>query len=476
MSDETEAIESAVVKEYGYEVYAFYYVSAHGEPLNCQFESEREAWKAATELARDLRVQCGWAKQSQAIAENSVGDLLIQKALKAADALEAAPANPAPPAPDVAALVAQVCRAIASAHYEGFQDGKKGNNYSTFDKSRALANARSISATLAHVAGELTIARADVAAVLARHDAADLVIGMSWDNKTPKERAQAVSELRESAEAMRETLARVAKERDAAIARAEAAESDFAQCYLKQMKAENNGTISLDVSSKAVEIMAFHLANMIVGHGAQNYVTMECVSRAPEHAEIGPMVLTLQKKWAKTPHECRKDAEAERDALRAERDNSNALIARVVSILSSDWEPDGDLTQIEDLAVTLRADLSGAKDIAIAQQAEITDWKQSFDMYTKCIQRATKAWYTQNPGSRLVLPDGAKTLCAFFDQTEGWRKELDALRPILDCEITEGDWHAKTMRVTIPVDGKITMGYTLRHFFDCGGVVRGVKN
>lgn len=53
MSDDTEDIESAVVKEYGYQVYAFYYVSAQGEPLNCQFESERDAWQAAVAMAKE---------------------------------------------------------------------------------------------------------------------------------------------------------------------------------------------------------------------------------------------------------------------------------------------------------------------------------------------------------------------------------------------------------------------------------------
>lgn len=66
------------------------------------------------------------------------------------------------PAPDVAALVAITRRAIESAHYEGFQDGKTGNTYSSYDKSKALANSQSIATALTALSAQLQQAKADM--------------------------------------------------------------------------------------------------------------------------------------------------------------------------------------------------------------------------------------------------------------------------------------------------------------------------
>lgn len=69
-------------------------------------------------------------------------------------------------------------------------------------------------------------------------------------------------------------------------------------------------------SAPIVRLMTEYLAQMLIVTGAEtpsNYTETEVF-----HDKLGALTLTLQRRSGKTPHQFRMEAEAERDALRAE--------------------------------------------------------------------------------------------------------------------------------------------------------------
>ncbi len=62
-----------------------------------------------------------------------------------------------------------------------------------------------------------------------------------------------------------------------------------------------------------IDTVAYPMVLFFKEIGGTNYLEMQV-----ETDELGPLVLSIQKKWGKTPHELRKEAEAERDKALAE--------------------------------------------------------------------------------------------------------------------------------------------------------------
>lgn len=182
--------------------------------------------------------------------------------------------------------------------------------------------------------------------------------------------------------------------------------------------------------------------------------------------------------WVITPHDrmdaVRDTARAEAEAAKAELETWQMRLAACTTAALSNT-PSSAAERIDASNPYYSAsygDVCAAVDREMALRAEVAEWHQVFGLYHAATARAAEAWHAANPDNDPVLPDTAEALCAYFDVAE---RDRSTLTPILDGEITEGDWHAKTMRVSYAVDGRITIGATLREFLAAGGVVRVVN-
>lgn len=66
----------------------------------------------------------------------------------------------------------------------------------------------------------------------------------------------------------------------------------------------------MGIAGESAQVFIHALAGVFVGIGAENYLEMSFT-----HPGTGPFQITMQKTTGKTPHEFRKDAEAQRDEL-----------------------------------------------------------------------------------------------------------------------------------------------------------------
>ena len=141
----------------------------------------------------------------------------------------------------------------------------------------------------------------------------------------------------------------VAKEcLSAAIARAEKAEAErddmraelksLCDPTLKDMRLEN-GQLDLSLSGPAVERIAAVMAGHFRSLPAQNYIEMSLMEREPPNDRF---VVSVQRMQGKSPHELRREAEAERDAAKRDLAEANRLLIvadKAVAATLDDWTP-----------------------------------------------------------------------------------------------------------------------------------------
>lgn len=80
------------------------------------------------------------------------------------------------------------------------------------------------------------------------------------------------------------------------------------------------GDFQMQLSGLACQMLAASFAGQFKGSGATNYLEMGMT-----HEELGPFTVTMQRRDGKTPAQFRAEAEAERDALRAQLATSSQM-------------------------------------------------------------------------------------------------------------------------------------------------------
>lgn len=77
-----------------------------------------------------------------------------------------------------------------------------------------------------------------------------------------------------------------------------------------------NGSANMQIEGGIMHFFAAHFAEYFRNcEGAENYIEMQAHSTDPE---IGPLVLTLQRLYGKTPHQLRMEAEAKLEKMKDE--------------------------------------------------------------------------------------------------------------------------------------------------------------
>ncbi|OMG61499.1 hypothetical protein AUR59_020280 [Stutzerimonas balearica] len=79
-----------------------------------------------------------------------------------------------------------------------------------------------------------------------------------------------------------------------------------------------DGGLTIGLEGGACALMAQAFGQQMYESEALNYI--EASFDSPDYPELGQITVTLKREAGKTPHQLRKEAEAERDALLAERD------------------------------------------------------------------------------------------------------------------------------------------------------------
>lgn len=126
-----------------------------------------------------------------------------------------------------------------------------------------------------------------------------------------------VNEAADTIAALRAEVAGIKAERDAMLKlnmdlRAEVKE--LRDPKLSHMRLEN-GQLDMALISPVIEGLATAMGGWFVAGGAKNYAEMRLHDR---HETGAVYIVTVQKSGAKTPHDCRREAEAELATLRAE--------------------------------------------------------------------------------------------------------------------------------------------------------------
>jgi len=106
----------------------------------------------------------------------------------------------------------------------------------------------------------------------------------------------------------------------------------------------NGGGMTTHLEGGACQLFADAFAQQIIGSGAENYVEATFGSRLLPPGES--LVVTLQRRSGQTPHQLRRAAESERDALRqrAEKAEADAALLRsaIEQHTSPAWECNSD--------------------------------------------------------------------------------------------------------------------------------------
>lgn len=124
-------------------------------------------------------------------------------------------------------------------------------------------------------------------------------------------------------EALREVLAMAgeATALRARVAELEAEVRDLKEPRLREMHIEDGAIeMTIEDATGVVHRMALAMCKMLDDSGAENYLQQEVSVSAREY------VLLVQRRNGKTPNALRREAEAERDSLRAQLDASEALV------------------------------------------------------------------------------------------------------------------------------------------------------
>ena len=79
-----------------------------------------------------------------------------------------------------------------------------------------------------------------------------------------------------------------------------------------------DGGLTIGLEGGACALMAQAFGQQLYESEALNYI--EASFDSPDYPELGQITVTLKREAGKTPHQLRREAEAERDALLAERD------------------------------------------------------------------------------------------------------------------------------------------------------------
>ena len=79
-----------------------------------------------------------------------------------------------------------------------------------------------------------------------------------------------------------------------------------------------DGGLTIGLEGGACALMAQAFGQQLYESEAFNYI--EASFDSPDYPDLGQITVTLKREAGKTPHQLRREAEAERDALRAERD------------------------------------------------------------------------------------------------------------------------------------------------------------
>jgi hypothetical protein len=88
---------------------------------------------------------------------------------------------------------------------------------------------------------------------------------------------------------------------------------------------ERNGWV-MNLSHDVVPIIGDALAKSFEDHGGQNYVEFHCQSK------LGPLVLTLQRRFGKTPSQLKEAAEHESAQLRAALSEAVAALKAIIAV------------------------------------------------------------------------------------------------------------------------------------------------
>jgi hypothetical protein len=83
---------------------------------------------------------------------------------------------------------------------------------------------------------------------------------------------------------------------------------EAAQVYLKEAGSEEKGTFDIALRSEIFPIMVEFLASAFKDMGGKNYVSMEL-----QDDELGPLLLTIQRRNGKTPAQVAKEVQDERE-------------------------------------------------------------------------------------------------------------------------------------------------------------------
>lgn len=93
---------------------------------------------------------------------------------------------------------------------------------------------------------------------------------------------------------------------------------EAAEARLVRAGPDGKGRFSIDIQSTIIPMISEHLAAAFRAQGGENYVEWEI-----GHPELGPMVLTLQRKWGERPA-----AVAARERDRADRAEAELAVLR----------------------------------------------------------------------------------------------------------------------------------------------------
>ncbi|WP_312669692.1 hypothetical protein [Stutzerimonas nitrititolerans] len=85
-----------------------------------------------------------------------------------------------------------------------------------------------------------------------------------------------------------------------------------------------DGGLTIGLEGGACALMAQAFGQQLYESEALNYI--EASFDSPDYPDLGQITVTLKREAGKTPHQLRREAEAERDALLAERDALKALL------------------------------------------------------------------------------------------------------------------------------------------------------
>ncbi len=92
----------------------------------------------------------------------------------------------------------------------------------------------------------------------------------------------------------------------------------------------HNGGLTIGLEGGACALMAQAFGQQLYESDALNYI--EASFDSPDYPDLGQITVTLKRETGKTPHQLRKEAEAERDALIAERDAYKKALEKLATV------------------------------------------------------------------------------------------------------------------------------------------------